>query len=298
MEYRHESVLLDESGTYLDTQPGDIVFDGTAGGGGHLNSFAERVGSAGTLVGVDRDPSALQATRERLKNFSGRLELVEDNYRNISEIAEQLGISGFDRIFLDLGISSIHVDRPERGFSVQEDGPLDMRFGESQSVNAADIVNSYSEEELVVLFRNYGQERLARPIAQAIIRQRKQQLITRTNQLADLVAQVYHKKFSSRSRTHPATRVFQAIRIAVNDELESLEVFIPAAFGLLNHNGRIVILTYHSLEDRIVKVLFREKARADESFTLLTKKPISPTDDEIQRNPRSRSAKLRAIAKK
>ncbi len=280
----HEPVLLEEVLGFLEPKPGKVIVDATVGTGGH----AEALLSAGaTVVGIDQDPESLAVARERLQSFGERFRPVRANFRRLGEILRGLGLEKVDGILFDLGLSSWHLARPARGFSFQEEGPLDMRMDPENPVTAADLVNGLPEREIAHILREYGEERYAERIAREIVRHRP---IRTTKELASLVARCYPP---GRHRIHPATRTFQALRIAVNDELCALREALPQAVGALRPGGVLCVIAFHSLEDRIVKRFLREEARSGKLW-LLTKKPVRPRAEEVARNPRARSARLRA----
>lgn len=284
MNVTHIPVLSDEVVTGLVLRPGMTAVDGTCGLGGHTALLAEAVGPQGKVIAFDKDERNLRLARERLAAYGTRIQFVHDSYVHAAEYVSQA-----HGVLLDLGYSSAHVDDPQRGFSFQADGPLDMRYDVHDGVTAADIVNSWSRDDLTDLFRQYGEESRAPQIAKALFDARREMRITRTVQLAEIVASVVPRT----GKIHPATRVFQALRIAVNDELGAVREGIVAALAILAPRGRLAIISFHSLEDRIVKHAF-QKAK---NCTLITKKPITASRDEQEKNPRSRSAKLRIIEK-
>lgn len=280
----HEPVLLREVLGFLKPGPGKILVDATLGTGGH----AEALLSAGAqVIGIDQDPHSLEVACERLRPFGSRFQAVRGNFRSLSSLLSGLGVTKVDGVLFDLGLSSFHLSWPERGFSFQHEGPLDMRMDPDNPLTAAAVVNEWEEEELVRILREYGEERYAERIAREIVRNRP---IRTTGELARLVARCYPP---GNYRIHPATRTFQALRIAVNDELSALREALPQALAVLAPGGTLCVIAFHSLEDRIVKHFLRERARAGQ-IQLLTKKPIRPRKDEVSRNPRSRSARLRA----
>lgn len=280
--------------------------DGTFGLGGHARVILERIGPTGHLYAFDLDEKNLNEAKRRLENVSPQLTTFHDNFAHCQSRLHSIGISQVDGILLDLGLSSPHVDEPERGFSLQQDGPLDMRFDRSQGETAADLLNYAPEEELRTIFYRFGEERYAPKLARLVLERRATAPLLRTGDLVELVATVMK---SPKDQRQMATRLFQALRIAVNDELTLLEQCLPELLGLLAPGGRMVVLSYHSLEDRLVKHAFKQAARdcvcppevlrcqcaGKASYQLLTKKPVTPSSEEITHNPRSRSAKLRAI---
>lgn len=306
----HTPVLLQEVIEGLALTPGATVIDATVGGGGHARVILEHTAPKGVLIGFDRDRSTLLATVEELESFGERFVGIHDTYANVNAHAERIKtyppVMG---IMADLGLSSIQLDDPERGFAFRYDSPLDMRFDQTQGATAADLLNSQSEEELRMLFREFGEEPAAGRIARAVVHEREQTPFARTVQLVELLERVTPRRFGQ--RIHPATRVFQALRIAVNHELEQLQRFLPDALALLAPGGRLCIISFHSLEDRMVKQFFKAESTQCHcppeipecrcghvaQCRLITKKPIVPTEEEANTNPRARSAKLRIIEK-
>ncbi len=305
MEFSHKSVLLNETIEALNIKPNGIYADGTAGGAGHSLEIAKRL-TDGRLYALDRDPDAVKTASERLKGYNA--EVIKSNFSEMQEVLNKRGVTGVDGILLDLGVSSYQLDNAERGFSYRQNAPLDMRMSKS-GISAADIVNTYSKEELVRILRDYGEEKFAFKIADRIISEREKAPIDTTLKLADIISSAVPARV--RRDGHPARKSFQAIRIAVNGELEELETALDKAFALLNKEGRLAIITFHSLEDRMVKQKFKEYCTGcicppdfpvcvcgrKPQGRLLTKKPIEPTAEEINENQRSRSAKLRVIIK-
>ncbi len=298
--FDHVPVLLEEVVKYLDPQPGQVVIDGTVGLGGHALTMLERIspkglarspGTAkGKLLGIDKDRANLERAKKRLASYKSQATLVEDSYLNIKQIAYDRGFYPADSILLDLGFSSVHIEDHARGFSFRNEGPLDMRYDLNQELTAANIINTWSLQDLEQIFRQLGEERNAHKIAAAIVRARQQEPINSTIALAKVIkdaAPLRNKHF----KIHPATRVFQALRIAVNDELSALEQTLPQALGTLRPGGRLAVISFHSLEDRIVKQTFKKLDGT--KIKLITKKPVTPTEEEISTNPRARSAKLR-----
>lgn len=304
-EIAHTPVLLEEAVDLLSCAPGGLFVDATVGLGGHAERILEKIYPEGKLIGVDRDEESLSIARERLKKYGTRVELYHDNFKNLPLILNRLGHERVSGILVDLGVSSYQLLSPERGFSFQAEAPLDMRMNRSQKVTAAHLVNHLSEGELADLIYKYGEEPLARRIARSIVRFREKEAITKTTQLSSLIAKV---SGSRSKRIHPATRTFQALRIAVNDELTGLESFIAESVKFLKSGGRFVILSFHSLEDRIVKRAFRRlsgrcmcflppelcKCAKEVLIRPITKKPIRASEKEVMLNPRSRSVILRA----
>lgn len=294
MEQVHESVLLNECLESLAIKPGDTVVDATIGGAGHFKAIMERLGAEGTLVGIDADVDAIERAAKVKEHASGaRVLLANDNFRNLDAILEHEGIETIDKALFDLGWSSFHLSSG-RGFSFRADEPLYMTYGTpEEGKTAADLVNSATEEELADIIFTYGEERFARGIAKSIVSARHDSPILTTTQLAEAVTNGVPGWYQHR-RLHPATKTFQALRIAVNDELGALRAGLSAALARLTPGGRIAVITFHSIEDRIVKGMFKDEAY-EATGRLVNKKPIVPSDAEMARNPRSRSAKLRVF---
>ncbi len=309
MEFRHTPVMAPEALKYLSCRPDGIYVDGTLGGGGHASEILKASGPNGRLIGIDLDMDAIEAAELRLKQYGERLTLVNDNFRNIKGILSSLGIEAIDGLLLDLGVSAHQLKNPERGFGFMEDSPLDMRMMRTQALSAYDVVNGYSEEELSDIFWRYGEERFSKGIARAIVKARKEAPIRSTQRLAEIASAAMH--YPGRSRRHPATRVFQAIRIEVNDELKGLEQGLSDGIGALKKKGRAVVISFHSLEDRIVKNTFRALSltctcpprlprcvcETTPAVKVLTRTPLVPSEHEVRENPYARSAKLRAAEK-
>ena len=296
MEARHDTVLLTEAVDGLEIQPGDTVVDATLGGAGHFNLLHDRLGTSGVLVGIDADADAIARAQAAVAGKGGdvRVELAHDNFRNLGAILDGAGIEKIDRALFDLGWSSFHLSSG-RGFSFQAHEPLLMTYGDPAAGNtAAELVNSATEEELADIIYTYGEERFARQIARSIVRRRKEAAILTTDDLVKAVEEGTPSWYHHR-RLHPATKTFQALRIAVNDELGALKEGLLAAMDRLACKGRIAVITFHSIEDRIVKQLFRDAAYAGKG-SLVTRKPIAPSEEETARNPRARSAKLRIFS--
>ncbi|MBI1992185.1 MAG: 16S rRNA (cytosine(1402)-N(4))-methyltransferase RsmH [Candidatus Omnitrophica bacterium] len=289
----HKPVMGSEVLHYLNPRPGVTIVDGTVGTGGHSLMILPHVLPTGRLVAIDRDQTALQLARKRLTEFIPHVTFVRENYRRLSAILKGLRITRVDGVLLDLGMSSLHVDCAERGFSFAKEGPLDMRMDPGQGATAEALVNGLTADELAMIFETFGEERFAKRIASRIVNERRIHPITTTTQLAHLVAEAIPSRMRH-GRLHPATRVFQALRMAVNDELGALEGVLADVSELLNPGGRAVVITFHSLEDRLVKHAFARGVR-DGAWTALTKKPMRPSEAEVAQNPRARSAKLRAI---
>ena len=308
-EFHHVSVLLQECIDGLNIKPDGIYVDGTLGGAGHSSQIAQRL-TTGRLIGIDRDPVALAAAGKRLEPYMDRVTLVHSNFCEMAQVLEDLNIHGVDGILMDLGVSSPQLDDAERGFSYMADAPLDMRMNNQDALTAADVVNTWSQDELKRILFDYGEERYAPRIAAAICRRREEAPIKTTLELVDVIRSAMPPQ-ALREKQHPAKRSFQAIRIAVNDELGSVEKAMQAAIPLLNPGGRLAVITFHSLEDRIVKNAMAEAAKGctcPPSFPvcvcgkkplvkLISRKPIVATDAELEVNPRSRSAKLRVCEK-
>ena len=308
MDFKHYSVLLPETIEQLHIKEDGIYVDGTLGGGGHSYEIAKRL-TTGRLIGIDQDYDALEAAGERLRPFADRVTLVHSNYEAMVERVHELGIDKVDGILLDLGVSSFQLDTPERGFSYMvEDAPLDMRMDQDNPMTAADIVNDYSEEDLYRIIRDYGEDRFAKNIAKNIVKERQKERITRAGQLNQIIERSIPKKLQV-TGGHPAKRTYQAIRIELNRELDVLEQNLDAFIDLLAEDGRICIITFHSLEDRIVKNTFKKNqdpCTCPKDFQVcvcgkkskgrvITRKPILPSEKELEENTRSRSAKLRVF---
>lgn len=294
MEFFHEPVLLKEAISGLDVKAGEKYIDATLGGGGHSETIIKK---GGQVLGIDCDCEALNFAQKRLESACplGVFKLVKDNFFNIFEVAKKNNFYPASGVLFDLGVSSYQLETHSRGFSFNKAGQLDMRMDRDLKVSAADLVNALSENELDLLFQKYGEEFHSRAITRAIIRSRMIKPIKTTDELVEIIVKVARKRTGS-DRSHPATRIFQALRIAVNDELNSLKEALPQAEKLLKKDGRLVIISFHSLEDRIVKNFFKEREELNQ-LTVLTKKPITPSKEEIKKNVRSRSAKLRIAEK-
>ena len=311
--FAHESVLLHESLDALRLRPHSIIVDGTVGGGGHAAAILERTSPDGQLVALDRDAAAIEAARDRLAGFGARVQLVHASFRYLDRVLAQLGLTSVDGVLLDLGVSSPQLDRPERGFRFSFDGaadaPLDMRMDRRDATTAAALLATASEDELTRCFREYGDLPGAHRLARAVVEARQRGEAPRTAR--DLVALVDAARVGRGRRHHPATLVFQALRIAVNDEIQALEEGIEAAIEALRPAGRIVVVAYHSIEDRLVKNRFRDAVRGCtcppstpvcvcggvSRMRLVTRRPLRPSPDEVAANPRARSARLRAAEK-
>ncbi|HIZ79611.1 MAG TPA: 16S rRNA (cytosine(1402)-N(4))-methyltransferase RsmH [Candidatus Lachnoclostridium stercorigallinarum] len=306
--FKHKSVLLQETIDSLNIKADGIYVDGTLGGGGHASEVCRRLGDGGKLIGIDQDGDAVAAAGERLKEFGDRAVIVRSNYENIDGVLKELGIEKADGIYLDLGVSSYQLDTADRGFTYREDVPLDMRMDQRNPRTAADIVNTYSESELYRMIRDYGEDRFAKNIAKHIVKAREEKPIETTGELTEIIKAAIPAKIRA-TGGHPAKQTFQAIRIELNRELEVLNQSIDKMIDLLNPGGRLSIITFHSLEDRIVKTRFRinenpctcppdfpvcvcgKKSRG----RVITRKPIIPSAEEIEENSRAKSAKLRVF---
>lgn len=307
MEFHHISVLLNECIDNLNIRPDGIYVDGTMGGGGHSLEIAKRL-TTGRLICIDQDPNAHEAAGKRLAEYKDRITFVRDNFGNIADILDSLGIEKIDGMLLDIGVSSHQLDEAERGFSYQQDAPLDMRMNPDRPFSAYDVVNGYDEDELDRVIFTYGEERWARRIAQFIVKERENKPIETTGELVDIIKKAVPKG-ARKDGPHPAKRTFQAIRIEVNGELEVLQTAIDDVAARLAVGGRLCIITFHSLEDRIVKEAFRKQENpciCPPQFPVcvcgkkplgrvITRKPILPSKEELEENPRSRSAKLRVL---
>ena len=310
INFSHRSVLLDECIEGLNIKPDGIYVDGTAGGGGHSYHIAERLTGGGRLIAIDRDDAAIAAAGERLSPFADRVTIVRNNFSSIADVCMMLGVDKIDGVLLDLGVSSYQLDTAERGFTHNADAPLDMRMDRRGELDAFTVVNTYSFDQLKKVIYNYGEERFAPKIASAIVNRREKELIKTTGELVDIIKSAIPAA-AREGGHHPAKRTFQAIRIEVNGELDAIEPTIRSATKLLAPGGRIAIITFHSLEDRIVKQTYAELAKGCDcpkslpicvcgkkpEVDVLTRKPILPSAEEIKSNPRSRSAKLRIAEK-
>ena len=308
-DFHHISVLLEECLEGLNIKPNGIYVDGTLGGAGHSSQIAKRL-TTGRLIGIDRDPVALKAASERLEPYKSNVTLIHSNFCEMAQVVKDLGLSGVDGILLDLGVSSPQLDDGARGFSYMADAPLDMRMNSQDSLTAHTVVNTWSQDELKRILFDYGEERYAPRIAGAICRYREEKSIDTTLELVDIIRSAMPAQ-ALREKQHPAKRSFQAIRIAVNDELGSVERAMAAAIPLLNPGGRLAVITFHSLEDRIVKNAMAEAAKGctcppnfpvcvcgkKPQVKIISRKPIVATTEELEVNPRSRSAKLRICEK-
>lgn len=310
MEFKHTSVLLQETIENLRIKPEGIYVDGTLGGGGHALRIAERLKGTGRLIGIDQDGDAIEAAGKRLEPYRERITLIRDNYCHMKEALQQIGIEKVDGIVLDLGVSSFQLDNVERGFSYKYDTKLDMRMDTRQSLSAREIINDYSETDLYHIIKDYGEEQFAKNIAKHIVMARKEKPVETTGQLCEIIKAAIPAKMRA-TGGHPAKRTFQAVRIACNRELEVLKDSLDQLIDLLNPGGRICIITFHSLEDRIVKSAFRKNENpctCPPDFPVcvcgqvskgkvITRKPILPSEEEVKANQRAKSAKLRVFSK-
>ena len=299
----HIPVLTQEILNYLNLKKGGVYIDCTLGGGGHSKAILENIYPQGSLIGIDQDIEAIETAKEELKSYINKVKLVKGNFKNLGEILLDLKIKIVSGIIFDLGVSFHQLKEKERGFSFKQDSHLDMRMDLTQEFNADILINSYSEKNLAEIFGKYGEERFSKRIARLIVTERKKKAITTTKQLSDLTIRSLPKTKKRHTwRIHPATRVFQAIRIEVNQELKALEKGLNQAIRVLENKGRICVISYHSLEDRIVKHLFKEvervgKDQGDYGLKIITKKPIRSSSGEVRENPKARSAKLRVAEK-
>lgn len=312
MSILHHSVLLKECLEYFNEKKVEVFVDGTLGAGGHAEGFLKAHPEIKSFVGIDQDPDALAIAKERLAAWKDKLFLCQGNFSNLAAYLNSLKIQGVDGVLVDLGVSSMQLDRADKGFSFMRDGPLDMRMDPNLPFSAEDLVNDLDEEELGRILREYGEEEKWRKAARAIVSHRKQKRISRTLELAEILDPVLREPvWKKRGKIHPLTKTFQALRIAVNQELEKLEEFLKQAIPALKKGGRLAVITFHSLEDRIVKRYFQQSAsdkvstsgiggmflNKDPEIMVITRKPRVPEEEEILRNPRSRSAKLRVVEK-
>ena len=311
MEFVHKSIMLEEVIESLAIKPNGIYVDGTLGGAGHSSEIVKRLGEDGRLIGIDQDGEAIEAATKRLKPYKDKVTIVRSNYAQMKEVLRDLGIHKVDGILLDLGVSSYQLDNAERGFTYREDVPLDMRMDQRQTKTAKDIVNDYSEMELYHIIRTYGEDKFAKNIAKHIVQARQKAPIETTGQLIEVIKAAIPKKVRA-TGGHPAKKTFQAIRIELNHELDVLKNNLEDMIDLLNDEGRIAIITFHSLEDRIVKNIFRTSERpciCPPEFPVcvcgrvskgkvITRKPIVPGKEELEENSRSKSAKLRVFERR
>lgn len=311
MTFQHYSVLLNETIEQLDIKENGIYVDGTLGGGGHASAVLQRLGETGRLIGIDQDAAAIEAAGERLAPFGDKVTIVRSNYSAMPQVLADLGIHGVDGIVLDLGVSSYQLDTVERGFTYREDTVLDMRMDQRQTKTARDIVNEYSEMELYHMIRNYGEDKFAKNIAKHIVAARQEAPVETTGQLIEIIKAAIPKKVRA-TGGHPAKKTFQAIRIELNHELDVLKNNLEDMIDILDDEGRIAIITFHSLEDRIVKNIFRTCERPcicppefpvcvcgrESKGKVITRKPIVPEREELEENSRSKSAKLRVFERR
>lgn len=311
MDFKHQSVLLEETIENLNIVPDGIYVDGTLGGGGHAFQVCSRLSEKGHFIGIDQDAAAIQAAGDRLKPFEDKVTIVRSNYSDMKQVLKELGISTVNGIVLDLGVSSYQLDTAERGFSYRENAPLDMRMDQRQDKTARDIVNGYSEMELYRMIRDYGEDKFAKNIAKHIVAARAKAPIQTTGELTEIIRQSIPMKIQA-TGGHPAKRTFQAIRIELNRELDVLRESLDGMIDLLDDGGRICIITFHSLEDRIVKTIFRKNENPctcppdfpvcvcgkESKGKVITRKPILPSKVEMEENPRSKSAKLRIFERR
>jgi 16S rRNA (cytosine1402-N4)-methyltransferase len=311
MEFNHTSVLFLESIRYLNIDPEGIYVDGTLGGGGHASGICERLNQKGIFIGIDRDKDAICAATERLNGYLCRQIFIQDNYANIKRILKKQGIESIQGAILDLGVSSFQLDNPERGFSYMQDAALDMRMNRLDHLTDEIVVNEYDQKKLTDIIRRYGEERWASRISEFIVKERKNRRIKTTSELVDIIKAAIPAS-ARREGPHPAKRTFQAVRIEVNDELSKLAAAVDEFIDVLDEGGRLCIITFHSLEDRIVKETFNRRANpctCPKDFPVcvcgkkadvkkITSKPILPTSNELEMNPRARSAKLRVVERR
>ncbi|MFC8686641.1 16S rRNA (cytosine(1402)-N(4))-methyltransferase RsmH [Brevibacillus porteri] len=310
LSFHHVTVLMEEAVAGLNIRPGGIYVDCTLGGAGHSSLIASKLTEGGRLIAIDQDDWALDNARERLASYMDRVTLVKSNFRHIKDIVRDLGLDGVDGILFDLGVSSPQLDEGERGFSYNADAPLDMRMDQQAPLSAYDIINEWDEEEIAKIIWLYGEEKFSRRIARQIVQQRKKQPIQTTGELVELIKEGIPAA-ARRTGPHPAKRTFQAIRIAVNDELDAFKEAVVDAIEVLNPEGRVSVITFHSLEDRICKQIYQDFSKGctcppafpictcgnEAVVKVITKKPILPSEEELEANNRARSAKLRVAEK-
>ena len=310
MEFAHRSVLLEETIEYLNIRPDGIYVDGTLGGAGHSSEICKQLSDSGRLIGIDQDEDAIRAATKRLEPYKEKVTIIRDNYCNMKTRLEEIGIQGVDGILLDLGVSSYQLDDPERGFTYRECAPLDMRMDRRQSKTARDIVNGYSELDLYRIIRDYGEEKFAKNIARHIVARRQEKPIETTEELNDIIKAAIPAKVRA-TGGHPSKRTYQAIRIELNHELEVLNNSLDDMIDLLLPGGRLCVITFHSLEDRMVKTIFKRNENPctcppnfpvctcgkKSKGSMITRKPVVPGDQELEENPRSKSSKLRVFEK-
>lgn len=305
----HKPVLLKETVKFLKPKEGNVFVDGTLGLGGHAEAILEKIGEKGIYVALDKDPQAIKIAKKRLNKYKNLL-VYQASFDQLKEVWEKEGLGKADGILADLGVSSLQIDTEKRGFSFKKSGKLDMRMGESEKT-AADIVNEYSVEELADVFRKYGEEKFSRPIAKKIVEERSKRRLEETLELKEIILSALPEKYKHSLKKDPATKVFQALRVEVNDELEALGGFLPQATSILKKGGRLAVISFHSLEDRTVKEFFKSQSKGcicprdfpvckcgnKPGFKIITKKPIIASEEEKLKNPRSRSAKMRVVEK-
>ncbi|MGI6085125.1 MAG: 16S rRNA (cytosine(1402)-N(4))-methyltransferase RsmH [Acetivibrionales bacterium] len=312
MEFEHKPIMLEECIEFLKIRQDGVYVDGTLGGGGHSSEIIKRLGSKGTLIGTDQDENAIEAAKRKFSSIDSKEKVIIEhtNFENIREVLKARKIGSVDGVLLDLGVSSHQLDEGERGFSYQHDAPLDMRMNQNDDFDARTLVNTWSKDDIARIIREYGEERWAARIAEFIVRSREVQKISTTGQLVDIIKSAIPAS-ARREGPHPAKRTFQALRIAVNRELEVLENTLEIITEVLNIGGRIAIITFHSLEDRIVKKAFQKQSQGcvcpgdfpkcvcgfKPKLRVITRKPITPSEKELDENPRARSAKLRVAEK-
>ncbi|NLX64017.1 MAG: 16S rRNA (cytosine(1402)-N(4))-methyltransferase RsmH [Clostridiaceae bacterium] len=312
MEFEHKPIMLEECIEFLKIRQDGVYLDGTLGGGGHSSEIAKRLGPKGVLIGIDQDKNAIEAAKNKLLSINSQANIIikHTNFENIREVLEELKIDSVNGVLLDLGVSSHQLDEGERGFSYQHDAPLDMRMNQDSDFDAQTLVNTWSKDEITRIIREYGEEKWAARIAEFIVRSREVQKISTTGQLVEIIKSAIPAA-ARREGPHPAKRTFQALRIAVNRELEVLEKLLDTVTDLLSSGGRLVIISFHSLEDRIVKKAFQKQSQGcvcpkdfpkcvcgfEPKLRIITRKPITPSERELEENPRARSAKLRVAEK-
>lgn len=296
VEIEHKPVMCKEVIEFLNLRPGLTIVDATVGLGGHALKILEKIFPDGRLIGIDRDADSLLIAKENLKKFIGNVDLVHADFRHIDKVLSGLNIKKIDGILFDLGVSSYQLNFQERGFSFRYDAPLDMRMDKTSYISAYDLVNNLTEKEISDILWSFGQERWHNRIAKFVVKERSRYPVATTSQLRDIILKAIPYKFSGSQRIHPATRTFQALRIAVNRELEALTEALTCVPELLKKGSAICAISFHSLEDRIVKYNFKENA-LNGLYRIITKKPLQPAEDEVADNPRARSAKMRAAGK-
>jgi len=312
MEFEHKPIMLEECIEFLKIRQDGVYLDGTLGGGGHSSEIVKRLGPDGVLIGIDQDKNAIEAAKKKLLSINSKANVIikHTNFENIREVLEELKIDSVNGVLLDLGVSSHQLDEGERGFSYQHDAPLDMRMNQDSDFDAQTLVNTWSKDDIARIIREYGEEKWAARIAEFIVRSREVQKISTTGQLVEIIKSAIPAS-ARREGPHPAKRTFQALRIAVNRELEVLENLLDTVTDLLSSEGRLVIITFHSLEDRIVKKAFQKQSQGCvcpgdfpkcvcgfvPKLKIITRKPITPSEKELGENPRARSAKLRVAEK-